>query len=264
MKYSLGFSPCPNDTFMFFALLNKKIDTGDFEFVPVIEDVQALNEKAFRSELEITKLSFGMYAEVKSNYDLLASGAALGYGCGPLVISKNEISDLTNCTVALPGKNTTANFLFEKFFPQHGATQQMIFSEIEDAVLNGKTDVGVIIHENRFTYQKRGLKKIADLGELWENSTGAPIPLGGIFIKKEFPLEVKIKIENLIRQSIEYAWKHQQETIQFVRNYSQEMDENVMWQHIHLYVNKYSLDLGEDGKRAVDIFMEHAAPSIAN
>jgi 1,4-dihydroxy-6-naphthoate synthase len=264
MKYSLGFSPCPNDTFIFFALLNKKIDAGDFEFLPVIEDVQALNEKAFRVELDITKLSFGMYAEVKHNYDLLSSGAALGHGCGPLVISKNEISDLANYSVALPGKNTTANFLFEKFFPQHSVTHQMVFSEIEDAVLNGKTDVGVIIHENRFTYQKRGLKKIADLGELWESSTGAPIPLGGIFMKKKFQPEIKRKVENLIRQSIEYAWKHPEEVIPFVRNYSQEMDESVMWQHIHLYVNAYSLDLGKDGKRAVDIFMEQAMLSIAN
>jgi 1,4-dihydroxy-6-naphthoate synthase len=264
MEFKLGFSPCPNDTFIFYALLNKKIDTGNFEFGPVIEDVQALNEKGLHAELDITKLSFGIYAEVKDNYHLLSSGAALGHGCGPLVISKNEISDLKNCTVALPGKNTTANFLFETFFPQHGETAQMIFSEIEDAVLNGETDAGVIIHENRFTYQKRGLKKIADLGELWEHSTGAPIPLGGIFMKKKFQPEIKTKIESLIKQSIEYAWKHPEEAIQYVRNYSQEMDEAVMWQHIHLYVNEYSLDLGEDGKQAVDIFIKRAIPSTAN
>ncbi|MBS1656679.1 MAG: 1,4-dihydroxy-6-naphthoate synthase [Bacteroidetes bacterium] len=253
MKLTLGFSPCPNDTFIFYALLHRKIDLLGLHFEPVIADVQALNEMAAQDSLDISKLSFAAYASLRHSYELLDSGGALGNHCGPLLISRQPISpdQVQEHSVAIPGTNTTAHFLFKKFFPGHQNKKQMIFSSIEDAVLHGETDLGVIIHENRFTYQKKGLLKVADLGEWWETQTGLPIPLGGIFIKKEFEPDVIHKTEMLIRNSVQYALAHPGETIPFVRKYSQEMDEEVMWQHIRLYVNQFTVSLGETGREAV-------------
>ena len=257
MKFTLGFSPCPNDTFIFYALLNNKIDSKGIAFEPIIEDVESLNCRALASDLDVTKLSFAAYTQVQKNYELLDSGSALGNNCGPLLISKREISkdEIPNCSVAIPGRHTTANFLFTHFFPKVSLKKEMLFSKIEDALLNEETDLGVIIHENRFTYEKRGLKKVADLGELWESETHLPIPLGGIVAKKTFPPEIISTIEKLIRESVLYAFQHPQETIPFVKKHSQTMEEEVMWQHIHLYVNDYSISLGEKGRAAVEKFL---------
>jgi len=257
MKFTLGFSSCPNDTFIFYALLHHKIDTLGFEFGPVMEDVESLNQMALKRELDITKMSFAAFVPLQQQYHLLDSGSALGNNCGPLVISKRKISEeeIPNCTVAIPGAHTTAHYLFNKFYPNVKAKEQMIFSEIENAVLNGDTDLGVIIHENRFTYQKKGLMKVADLGELWEQKTKMPIPLGGIFMKRTFSIDVIHKVEALIKESVLYAFAHPEEAIPYVKMHSQEMEEEIMWQHIHLYVNDYSISLREKGEEAVKKFL---------
>ncbi|MBL0066545.1 MAG: 1,4-dihydroxy-6-naphthoate synthase [Bacteroidetes bacterium] len=249
----IGYSPCPNDTFIFDALVHNKIDTRGFQFEPVLEDVEKLNQMAFRNELDVTKLSFHAYAQVNSDYQLLTSGSALGNGVGPLFIARKSSSnpELDFTSVAIPGKNTTANFLFSIFFPNVKVKKEMIFSAIEYAVISGETDAGVIIHENRFTYEQKGLVKIADLGELWEKSTGQAIPLGGIAVRRNFPSEIKSQINQLVKESVEFAFKHPDESVDYVCAHAQEMDPSVRQKHIDLYVNQYSIDLGEKGKDAI-------------
>lgn len=262
MKLTIGFSPCPNDTFIFDALVNKKIDTGGIEFDPVLADVQQLNEWAQQGKLDITKISYGVLPLVLKNYIVLNAGGALGKGVGPLLISKRDIqnsnSEIKDCTIAVPGKNTTANMLFSLAFPEAKNKKFMIFSAIEDAVLNAETDCGVIIHENRFTYEQRGLKKIVDLGEYWERQTQQPIPLGGIVIKRAINEELGLMADALIRKSVEFAFEHYPHITEYVHQHSQEMEEKVIRQHIDLYVNNYSIDLGEDGKSAVMKFLDIA------
>lgn len=249
----IGYSPCPNDTFIFDALVHNKIDTRGFQFEPVLEDVEKLNQMAFRNELDVTKLSFHAYAQVNSDYQLLTAGSALGNGVGPLFIARKSSSnpELDFTSVAIPGKNTTANFLFSIFYPNVKVKKEMIFSAIEYAVISGETDAGVIIHENRFTYEQKGLVKIADLGELWEKSTGQAIPLGGIAVRRNFPSEIKSQINQLVKESVEFAFKHPDESVDYVCAHAQEMDPSVRQKHIDLYVNQYSIDLGEKGKDAI-------------
>ncbi|KAA2240545.1 1,4-dihydroxy-6-naphthoate synthase [Chitinophaga agrisoli] len=258
MHLSLGFSPCPNDTFIFDAMVNNKIDTGGLTFDTALEDVETLNKWALEGKLAITKLSFALYLKVKEQYNLLNSGSALGRGCGPLLIAKKAIApeDVKNCRIAIPGDNTTANLLFSIAFPEAKNKQVMVFSEIESAVLDGRADVGVIIHENRFTYQQKGLVKIIDLGEFWESTTGSPIPLGGIFIRKDVPEAVQQQVDTLIHDSLQYAYKGYPQLSDYVKQHAQEMDEQVMRQHIDLYVNDFSLGLGEEGHAAVGTLME--------
>ncbi|HLK29152.1 MAG TPA: 1,4-dihydroxy-6-naphthoate synthase [Puia sp.] len=258
MKLTLGFSPCPNDTFIFDALVNKKIDTGNFEFDIVLEDVQTLNQWALQDKLDITKISYGVLPLILNNYNLLESGGALGKGVGPLLIAKRKINldEMNDCTIAIPGKNTTAHMLFSLAFPTASKKQFMIFSEIEDAVLNNKVDAGVIIHENRFTYQDKGLTKLIDLGEFWEKETGCPIPLGGIVVKKKLDEQIAKQINSLIKKSIEYSFSHYPEISYFVKQHSQEMSEHVMRQHVDLYVNNYSSELGKDGKKAIKTLLD--------
>jgi 1,4-dihydroxy-6-naphthoate synthase len=253
MKLSLGFSPCPNDTFIFDALVNKKIDTGDFEFDVVLEDVQTLNEWTARGKLDITKLSFPALFDNLDKYKILNSGAALGQGCGPLLIAKKEvdIQSLNHYSIAIPGVNTTANFLLSFAFPNAKNKIPMLFSQIEDAVLNEEVVLGVIIHENRFTYQQKGLVKICDLGEVWEQKQNLPIPLGCIAAKKSLPLDVITKVDELIRASLTYSFNHYPQVSEYTKQHAQEMNEDVMRQHIELYVNNYSMDLGEPGRAAI-------------
>jgi len=289
MKLSLGFSPCPNDTFIFDALVNGKIDTGEYKFEPVLEDIQTLNQWAKEGRLDITKLSFPAYFENEDNYQMLDSGAALGKGVGPLLIAKKMVNvpDIEHSRIAIPGLNTTANFLLSFAFPMSKNKIPMLFSEIEEAVLMGKVDMGVIIHENRFTYQQKGLIKVCDLGQIWEERQKAPIPLACIAMKKmidgrgsvsersesevprfanretgpershsEVPRFARDdgrakEISKLIKKSIEYAFEHYPSISDYTKAHAQEMDENVMRQHIELYVNNYSLDMAE-GKDAVE------------
>lgn len=253
MNMTIGFSPCPNDTYIFAALINGWIDTKGLEFTVHMEDVETLNEWAAAGRLDVTKMSFHRALYLTETYNLLSSGAALGNGCGPLVIAQKPLShhEVAADPVALPGYWTTAHLLFRIFYADAELKQFMLFNEIEDAVLDGRVNAGVIIHENRFTYESKGLVKVLDLGEAWEDKTGLPIPLGGIFARHDLPLDVKDQIEVLIRESILYARANPDQVMPFVRQYAQEMDEQVMHQHINLYVNDFSLDLGETGQKAV-------------
>jgi len=261
MKLTLGFSPCPNDTFIFDALIHHKIDTEGLEFEVTYDDVETLNQKALKGQLDITKLSFHAFAYVARQYALLDAGSALGFGVGPLLISHKytavQLEELlksgnTNLKVGIPGKYTTANFLLGIAYPQLQNKQEMVFSEIESALLNGEIALGLIIHENRFTYQDKGLTKIVDLGDYWEKLTGCAIPLGGIVINRKLDHEVQLKVNRLIRQSVEFAFAHPKSGIDFIREHAQAMDEAVMYKHIELYVNKYSINLGSEGRKAVD------------
>jgi 1,4-dihydroxy-6-naphthoate synthase len=260
MTLTLGFSPCPNDTFIFDAMIHNRIDTEGVNFEVIMEDVENLNQKAFRGDLDITKLSYHAYAYLTDKYVLLDAGSALGNNCGPLLISKNESFEkpLSAVKVAIPGKYTTANFLFSLAYPDVKNKQEMVFHEIEDAVLRGDVDAGVIIHENRFTYQLKGLKKIIDLGEFWEGTTGLPIPLGGIVVKRDLPDDLKNKINRIMERSVRFAFDNPEVSKNFVKQNAQEMDEKVMQQHIDLYVNHYTENLGENGKKAVNLFFETA------
>ncbi len=254
MKLTLGFSPCPNDTFIFDALVNHAIDTEGFAFDVVLEDVQTLNEWAREGRLDISKISYGALPLVLEKYIVLNSGGALGKGVGPLLIAKEQVKNtisLNDMQIAIPGVNTTAHMLFSLAYPEAKNKTFMVFHQIEEAVLNGKVDAGVIIHENRFTYQQKGLHKVVDLGAYWEETTKVPIPLGGIVMKRSIDTDIQKKVDQLIRKSLNYAFANYPSITDYVRQHSQEMDESVMRQHIDLYVNNYSLELGEDGKKAV-------------
>ena len=254
MKLTLGYSPCPNDTFIFDAMVHGKIDTEGLEFEVLHADVEELNRKAFNAELDITKLSYHAYAHLTEKYILLRSGSALGNNCGPLLVAARNIdkTEVENLSIAIPGKFTTANFLLSFAFPQAKNRIETLFSDIETAVLGGKVDLGVIIHENRFTYFERGLHKVMDLGEHWEKTTGLPIPLGGIVARRGFDKELLQKINRVLRRSLEYAFANPDASRDYVCANAQEMSYEVMQQHIQLYVNQYSLELGEKGIAAVE------------
>ncbi len=253
MKLSLGFSPCPNDTYIFDAMVHGKIDTEGLAFDMVLGDVEMLNQRAFAGELDITKLSYHAVAYLTDTYRLLDAGSALGNNCGPLLIAKNAKSRevIASSTIAIPGKYTTANFLLSYAFPEVQHKIEMVFSDIEDAVLAGDVAAGLIIHENRFTYAQKGLVKVLDLGEHWESTTGMPIPLGGIAIRRDLPIDVQHKVNRVLQRSVQFAFEHPSAALPFVRAHAQEMDEAVMYQHIALYVNDYTLHLGERGRAAV-------------
>ncbi|MDY0905352.1 1,4-dihydroxy-6-naphthoate synthase [Pedobacter sp. CFBP9032] len=267
MKLTLGFSPCPNDTFIFDALIHHKIDTDGLTFEVTYDDVETLNQKAMKGQLDITKLSFHAFAYAVSQYALLDAGSALGFGVGPLLIShkydqetlaEKIKSDPASIRVGIPGKYTTANFLLSIAYPELQHKQELVFSEIETALLEDQIDLGLIIHENRFTYQDKGLTKIVDLGDYWEKLTGCAIPLGGIVINRNLDREVQLKVNRLIRESVEYAFAHPKSSIGFIREHAQAMDEAVMYKHIELYVNKYSINLGAEGRNAVDTLFKLA------
>ena len=261
MKLSLGFSPCPNDTFIFDALVNNKIDCEGLEFEVLLEDVEMLNRWALAGKLAITKLSYGVLPLVLAKYVILNSGSALGRGVGPLLI-KNPTFNIQNPTfniqhfpIAIPGEHTTAHLLFSMAYPDAKNKIFIRYDEIENFVLEGKGP-GVIIHENRFTYEAKGLQKIIDLGDYWEKETGNPIPLGGIAINRKYNAEVQHKVDRLIKKSIEFAYSNYPELNDYIRQHAQEMSEEVMRKHIDLYVNDYSISLGEEGKKAVQKLLD--------
>lgn len=260
MNITLGFSPCPNDTFIFAALVNGWIDTIGYEFTVLMEDVEKLNEWAASSRLDVTKMSFHRFLSLDHQYTLLNTGAALGVGCGPLLISNSQrsVEEIMEGPIALPGNWTTAHLLFNLFYPGCTNKQFVVFSEIEDMLLEGSAVAGVIIHENRFTYQAKGLVKIKDLGEAWEQKTGLPIPLGGIFASKRLSQETQMTLEKLILSSIQFAYAHPEKVMPYVRQFSQSMDEEVMMSHIHLYVNDFSLDLGDLGLKSIEALKKMA------
>jgi 1,4-dihydroxy-6-naphthoate synthase len=251
MKLTLGFSPCPNDTFIFDALVNKKIDTGEFEFDFVLEDVQQLNQNAINNRYDISKISFGVYPKVINHYMILNSGSALGKGVGPLLITKNtDLDNISEYNVAIPGEDTTAHYLFSHAYPSATNKIFLPYNEIEDYITKSDS-LGVIIHENRFTYQERGFLLVKDLGAYWEQKMRLPIPLGGIVIRREFSAEIQKKVDLLIKKSILFAFESNQSLPDFIKKNAQEMSEKVMQDHIDLYVNQYSIDLGRLGKLAI-------------
>jgi len=254
MKITIGLSTCPNDTFIFDAILHKKIDTQGFEFEYITADVEELNQLALKGEIDITKISFHVYAYIANNYKILDSGSALGRNNGPLLISKKffnpeQIPFLKK--IAIPGQYTTANLLLHIAFNKLPKLKEYLFSDIVQAILNNEVDAGLIIHETRFVYQQKGLVKIIDLGEFWEQNTGLPVPLGGIIINRKFDLNIQTSVQKLLRKSIEYALNNPHEPYKFIKKFAQEMDENVMYNHIKLYVNDFTLSLGKEGRDAI-------------
>lgn len=267
MKLSLGFSPCPNDTFIFDALIHAKIDTEGLSFEVSYEDVESLNQGALNQRLDVTKLSYHAFTTVLDNYVLLDAGSALGFGVGPLLIcNKERASEIQDkienqperLKIGIPGQLTTANFLLEIAYPQLQNKVEILFSEIEDALINKEIDLGLIIHENRFTYQDKGLHKIQDLGEYWESKTQCAIPLGGIVIRRELDTELKQKVNRLIRKSVEYAFENPESSLDFIKQHAQNMREDVIYKHIELYVNQYSINLGDTGKQAIETLFKEA------
>lgn len=255
----LGYSPCPNDCFIFDALVHNKIDTGNYKFNAVLEDVETLNKWAFEEKLPVTKLSYHAFIYLTNRYNLLNSGSALGFNCGPLLVSKkNFLSPNDIKRVAIPGKYTTANFLLSIALPQLTNKVEFVFSDIEDAVLNEKVDAGLIIHENRFTFEQCGLKKIIDLGEYWDGLIKAPIPLGGIVASKKLNEQTRKDISKLISESVAFAFKFPNESLNYVKQNAQSMSEDIMQKHIQLYVNEFSLSLGHIGKNAVQLLFDKA------
>jgi len=258
---TLGFSPCPNDTFIFDAMIHGKIDTEGLDFQVEMADVEVLNKKAMKGTIDITKLSYHAYAYLTHQYQLLHSGSALGNNCGPLLIAKKTFAyeEISALKIAIPGKYTTANFLLSYAFPKLNNRIEMLFSDIENAVLAENVDAGLIIHENRFTYMEKGLLKLIDLGEYWETNTGLPIPLGGIVVHRNIPTDIQQKINRVLRRSVAFALQNPEQTLPYVRQYAQEMDDKVMMQHINLYVNDYTVNLGEKGKKAIRHMYQKAA-----
>ena len=262
MKLTLAYSPCPNDCFMFDAMVHGRIDTEGLEFDVRLLDIDALNAAAIAGEYDATKLSFHAYPYCAGAYVLLDAGSALGNNCGPLLISRRTIPQdeiaAGGLRIAIPGRLTTANFLCGLAFPKAQDKTPILFSDIEPAVLDGRFDAGVIIHENRFTYEAKGLKKIIDLGEFWERETGAPIPLGGIVVRRSLNDEVRRAVNRVMRRSVEFAFAHRDASLPYVKAHAQEMSEEVMYKHIDLYVNQFSVDLGLEGRRAIELMFARA------
>ena len=262
-SYSLGISPCPNDTFIFDALINNRIDMP-FVSRPHMADVEELNTLACRNTLDITKLSLAAALTVLDRYILLNAGSALGRGCGPLVVSRPGLSSEAweGSNIAIPGRLTTANLLLSLNGRFHGPRQEMVFDQIMPALAAGKTDLGVIIHEGRFTFQNHGLSLVLDLGQWWENQTGLPLPLGVIAVRRDLGMNTALEVEKAVRQSLEHARAHPEESLPFIRAHAQEMDDSIMTAHIDTFVNDFSLDLGLEGRNAVIAILETAAKEI--
>lgn len=254
MNLTLGYSPCPNDTFIFYALAHGRIGEGNINFRESLLDIETLNKSALRGEFDITKISFHAYLYIKNNYVLLNAGGALGRGCGPMIVAREPLKskDLKGKRIAIPGAMTTAYLLLKLYEPE--CTKNIVimpFHEILDAVRSRIVDAGLIIHESRFTYSSYGLQKVIDLGQWWEEETGLPIPLGCIVIKRKY-YDIIEEVEEMIRKSMSYAYGNREEVMNYIKKYARELDDSVIASHIDLYVNGYSYDFGDDGKKAID------------
>ncbi|OQX97385.1 MAG: 1,4-dihydroxy-6-naphthoate synthase [Bacteroidetes bacterium 4572_128] len=258
MKLKLGISTCPNDTFIFDAMLHHKINTEGLEFELILADVEELNYKALKKNIDIVKMSYHAYCYLSENYTILDYGSAIGYKNGPILISKKDISleEINDIKIAIPGEKTTANLLLKIAFPEAKNKKEFLFSEIENAIISDRFDAGLIIHENRFTYKKRNLKKIIDLGEFWENKTQMPIPLGAIVVNNKLERNLQLKINRILKRSVDFAFANPKESFAFIKKYSQEMSEDVIYKHINLYVNHYTKNLSFDGKKAIKTLFE--------
>ena len=260
---TLGFSPCPNDTFMFYPLVHGLIDTAGLTFRERLEDVETLNKLALAGELDVTKVSYHALGHIRDQYALLRSGSALGRGCGPLLVARNDIdqTNLRGRKIAVPGQYTTALLLLRLLDPRLENFIVKPFNEIIEVVQTGQADAGLIIHESRFTYQEAGLHKLVDLGEWWEGETGLPIPLGGIVVRRSLGVETIAIIERALRAGVIYARSHPAEAAGYIREHAQEMSDEVCAAHIRLYVNDFSAELGEEGERAIDCLLKRAENS---
>jgi 1,4-dihydroxy-6-naphthoate synthase len=260
---TLGFSPCPNDTFMFYPLVHGLVDTAGLTFRERLEDVETLNRLALAGELDVTKVSYHALGHIRDQYALLRSGSALGRGCGPLLVAREGMdpAGLRSKRIAVPGQYTTALLLLRLLDPQLADFIVMPFNEVMEAVLTGRVDAGLIIHESRFTYQGLGLHKLVDLGEWWENETGLPIPLGGIVARRSLGSEAIAVIERALRAGVAYARSHPAEAAGYIREHAQEMSDEVCAAHIGLYVNDFSAELGAEGERAIAELLRRAENS---
>jgi 1,4-dihydroxy-6-naphthoate synthase len=260
MQLKIAYSPCPNDTFMFDALINNRIDTEGLSFTPELADIEKLNQFAKKAQFDILKISYAMYPLVSKNYQILDAGSALGHANGPLLISKTKLSpnQVEDLHIAIPGVHTTANLLLSSAYPNVRRKTEYLFSDIENAVINGQVDAGLLIHENRFTYQERGLHKILDMGAWWEENTGLPIPLGGIMVRRSLPQTTKETINRVLFHSVSYAMEHPEASSDYIHQHAQSMKDDVVRKHIQLYVNNYSLSLGDKGRQAIEGLFERA------
>jgi len=263
-KIRLGISPCPNDTFAFYHLLTRRDDLP-FEIEILIADVEELNRRVIKNDLDISKVSFHLFGHVYDRYRLLRSGSALGRGCGPLLLTQGHgsLEYVASGATALPGRYTTAAMLFTLFMEDSGFpdanTVHMNFSEITDAIVSRRVNSGVVIHETRFTYRERGLHCLRDLGQWWEDATGKPVPLGGIIASRRLDSSMVHAFDSALRESIEYAYNNPEEALEFCAGYAQEMAPDVMKRHIDLYVNSYTLDIGHEGEAAVRFMLQYGA-----
>ena len=252
---TLAFSPCPNDTFMFHALVHGLIDTEGLSFDTVLYDVEELNERAQRQCYDVTKLSYHGWFTVRDRYAMLSSGSALGWDCGPLLVRRADDPDVllrSGLRIAVPGRYTTGALLCALAHPGLGEQIPMLFSGIADAVARGDADLGVLIHEGRFTYRDKGLEQVLDLGAWWQQVSGCPIPLGGIAVRRSLGPEIAASLDRVLRRSIAYAFAHPEASRGYVASYARELSAAIQRKHIDLFVNRFSLDLGEEGRRAVD------------
>lgn len=253
-KIQLGFSPCPNDTFMFYALVHGHIDTGQLNYEIHMADIEDLNQNVKNGNIGLSKISYAAFPGISDDYQILNAGSALGHKNGPLIVSKRKIcpDELFEAQIAIPGEMTTANFLLQNFYPEALKKRSYLFSEIEEVVLSGEADAGLVIHESRFTYSSKGLKLVDDLGEKWESSYHLPVPLGCIVASREMDEVLTAQVEKHIRESIQFAIENPRSTLDWVKQHSRELSDEVINQHIDLYVNSFSLDLGEEGRDAVN------------
>ncbi|PLY04211.1 MAG: 1,4-dihydroxy-6-naphthoate synthase [Desulfuromonas sp.] len=260
---TLGYSPCPNDTFIFYALVHGKLDTK-IRVAERLEDVETLNRLALGSVLDLTKISYHALGHLRDEYCLLRSGGALGRGCGPLVVAPEECSmeSLRGKTIAIPGQLTTANLLLQLYGEGFDKLLILPFHEIMSAITEGRADAGVIIHESRFTYAQHGLHQVCDLGAWWEQESGLPIPLGGILARRSLGSELITSVDRALRRSVDYAYEHPEESRTYIKQHAQELEDNVINSHIGLYVNDFSRDLGEEGVKAVETLLARAEERV--
>lgn len=261
-RISLAISPCPNDTFMFYGMIKKKI-AHDLDIQVTFLDIEELNQAALKSTYDVSKISFSLLSKVTDKYWLLDSGSALGEACGPLIISKSldTIANNSDYHCLIPGLNTTANFLLSTLYPNIKYKEVVLFSDIEYKLDQGYADLGLVIHETRFTYKQNGFNKISDLGQEWESSTGLPIPLGGIVASRSLDTEVINQLSKAIYESIKYAYANEEEVLAYCKEYAQEMRSDVMKSHIDLYVNQYSKNLGEKGRQTIIYMLQKMTES---
>lgn len=259
-KLTLAYSTCPNDTYIFYGLAHQKIDTGGLTFAITLNDVESLNQEAKKGIIDISKLSFAAIGHLMETYGLLRSGAALGRGCGPLLVARKgtDLSMLDRKKIAIPGFWTTAHMLLGLFMDKLPDAAPMTFDKIMPTVSAGQYDYGIIIHEGRFTYQNYGLECLVDLGEWWESATSLPIPLGGIVMRRDLSDEIICKTESVIRESIQFAHLNPSAPAKYIKTHARELSDEVIHQHIDLYVNEFSTDIGEEGETAIEALFTRA------